>query len=197
MNERIKGLLNLTLNGENYAHPNPTKFDREDVFLPKFEKESKQLCKYILNQKPIISKYSLMTGFFNTDDTVVGDMFRRKGHKGWQSISREFYCQPLDNLVTLEWQHATADYTKALSIGMNGILKEVDESIEKFDGEKKEYLLALKKVGETLIAWARICSNTASEFAKTVEEEEGDVLHLTYRADALPQITEKSLHLVS
>jgi formate C-acetyltransferase len=48
----------------------------------------------------------------------------------------------------------------------------VDESIEKFDGEKKEYLLALKKVGETLIAWARICSNTASEFAKTVEEEE-------------------------
>ena len=172
MNERIKGLLNLTLNGENYAHPNPTKFDREDVFLPKFEKESKQLCKYILNQKPIISKYSLMTGFFNTDGSVVGDMFRRKGHKGWQSISREFYCQPLDNLVTLEWQHATADYTKALSIGMKGILKEVDESIEKFDGEKKEYLIALKKVGETLIAWARICSNTASEFAKTVEEEE-------------------------
>lgn len=170
MNDRIQNLVKLTLNGETYAQPNPTAFDREDVFLSKIERESKQLCEFILNQNPIISKYSLFTGFFNTDNSVVGDIFRRKGHSGWKSISAGFYRQQLNNLVTLEWQHATADYTKALSIGLKGILKELDESIQKHDGEKKEYLLALKKVGLTLIAWAHKCSDAVIEFSKGVDE---------------------------
>ena len=73
MNERIRKLAELTLNGKMYAHPTKTEYDSEDLFLSRQQMESKRLCEYILNQQPILTEYSKMTGFFNCDGTVVGD----------------------------------------------------------------------------------------------------------------------------
>ena len=63
MTERIERLTVLTLKGETYASTTPTSFSREDLFLSKVERESKRLCEYILNQKPVLTPYSTMTGF--------------------------------------------------------------------------------------------------------------------------------------
>ena len=41
--------------------------------------DASTFSEYILNQNPVITPYSKMTGFFNCDDSVVGDIFRRKG----------------------------------------------------------------------------------------------------------------------
>ena len=173
MNSRIEKLTELTLQGKMYAHPNKTEYDREDLFLPKHRKEAKQLCEYILNQNPVITPYSKMTGFFNCDDSVVGDIFRRKGHENFSKLFHDFYCKPIDNFSTFEWQHATADYRKVLDKGLKGILSEVDEAIKTHtDPEKIEFLLALKEVGNTLIKWAHKCSQKALELSETVDNAE-------------------------
>ena len=89
MTERINQLTQLTLAGKMYAYPRETAFDREDLFLSKQQRESKQLCEYILNQEPVLTEYSKMTGFFNCDSTVVGDAFRRMGHENFDKMIKQ------------------------------------------------------------------------------------------------------------
>ena len=173
MNERIRKLTELTLKGEMYAHPTKTEYDREDMFLSRQKRESKQLCEFILNQEPVITEYSKMTGFFNCDNSVVGDAFRRMGHINTQKLLQDFYLKGIDNLSTFEWQHATADYKTVLEKGINGIIEEINLSLLiHSDPEQKEFLCALKLVAQTLIAWAHKCSDKALELSKTVEAEE-------------------------
>ena len=173
MNERIRKLTELTLKGEMYAYPTKTEYDREDLFLPRQQMESKRLCEFILNQEPVLTEYSKMTGFFNCDGSVVGDAFRRMGHKAFDQVRDAFFLKAIDNLSTFEWQHATADYKKLLNIGIKGIIEEIDESLKMHTGtEEIEFLNALKSVANTLIAWAHKCSSKALELSKTVENKE-------------------------
>ena len=110
MNKRIEELTRISLTEGLYPTKVKTEFDREDAFLPRQQRESKRLCEYILNQNPVITKYSKMTGFFAFDGSVVDDAFHRIGHKHFDVLRHEFYLKPIDNLSTCEWQHATADY---------------------------------------------------------------------------------------
>lgn len=173
VNKRIEALTQLTLKGEMYAKPIPTQYDREDLFLSRQQRESKRLCEFILNQQPVLTEYSKMTGFFNCDGSVVGDAFRRMGHKNFELLKQDFYLQSIDNLSTFEWQHATADYQKVLEKGMKGIIEEMDESLKVYrEPEEAEFLTALKAVAKALIGWAHKCSRQALELSKTVENEE-------------------------
>ena len=173
MNERISKLTELTLKGEMYAHPTKTEYDREDLFLSRQQKESKRLCEFILNQEPVLTEYSKMTGFFNCDGSVVGDAFRRMGHKYAAEVMSNFYLKSIDNLSTMEWQHATADYQKVLDKGIRGIIEEIENSLEKHnDIEEVEFLNALKDVANALIGWAHKCSNKALELSNTIDDKE-------------------------
>ena len=173
MNTRISELTKLTLEGKMYVTPVKTKFDREDLFLSKQQRESKQLCEFILNQEPVLTEYSKMTGFFNCDGSVVGDAFRRMGHEATQKVVSDFYLKNIDNLSTMEWQHATADYKKVLEKGIKGIMAEIDDSLQVHtETEQVEFLNALKDVANALIGWAHKCSDRAMTLAKSVENEE-------------------------
>jgi len=173
MNTRISELTKLTLEGKMYVTPVTTKFDREDLFLSKQQRESKQLCEFILNQEPVLTEYSKMTGFFNCDGSVVGDAFRRMGHEATQKVMSDFYLKNIDNLSTMEWQHATADYKKVLEKGISGIIEEIDGSLKTHSEQKQvEFLNALKKVANTLIKWVEKCSYKALELSKTVNNVE-------------------------
>ena len=123
MNKRIEKLTEMTLNGKMYVSPINTEFGREDLFLPKSKMEVKRLCEFILNQEPKLTPYSKMTGFFRFNDSVVGDAFTRIGHIETQKAIKQFYLKPINNLSTMEWQHATADYKKVLTKGINGLWK--------------------------------------------------------------------------
>lgn len=176
MNERISKLTELTLKGEMFVSPVKTEYDREDLFLSRQQRESKRLCEYILNQEPLITEYSKMTGFFNFDGTCVGDAFCRSGHTSWLEIKPEFYLKSIDNLSTLEWQHATADYKKVLEKGMDGIIKEIDDALAVHTSpEKIEFLQALKNVALSLIAWAHKCSARALEFAQATQDAQAKI----------------------
>lgn len=171
MNERIKKLTELTLNGEMYVSPVKTEFDRADLFLSKTEMEVKRLCEYIKNQQPKLTEYSKMTGFFTFDGSVVGDAFSRSGHKNTEEALRNFYLKPIDNLSTMEWQHATADYKKVLEKGIKGIIGEIDESLKIHKKQDEtEFLNGIKKVAEALIEWARICSEKTAKLAAEITD---------------------------
>ena len=171
MNERISSLCDLTLKGKMVVEMKKTEFDRMDIFLTESERNVKRLCEYILNQEPRITEYQTMTGFFDTDVSVVGDAFRRRGHRNTGEVMKDFYCKAVDNLSVMEWQHATADYQKVLKKGISGIIDEIDDSLLKHTGEdEKAFLNGLRKIALTLIAWCEKCSERVLEFSKTVED---------------------------
>lgn len=173
MTERMALLTDLTLKGKMFNYTLPTEFDKEDIFLTREHRESKRLCEFILNQEPVLTPYQKFTGFFNCNGTVVGDVFRRMGHKHFEALREEFYIKAIDNLSTFEWQHAVADYKKLLDKGVKGIITEIEDSIKKHDApEEVEFLKALKRVAETLIKWAHRCSQKVLDFSKTVENKE-------------------------
>lgn len=173
MTERIKELTKLTLSGQMYADTVKTAYDDADMLLPRQQMESKRICEYILNQEPKLTEYSCLTGFFNFDGSVVGDAFRRGGHKATEKIMDLFYLRPVDNLSTMEWQHATADYSKILSKGIKGIILDIDRSLKiHTEPDKVEFLLALKRVANALIEWAHKCSERALKLSATVERED-------------------------
>lgn len=172
MTERIRKLTDLTLEGKMYAKPTKTEYDREDLFLTRQQMESKRLCEFILNQEPVLTEYSKMTGFFNCDGSVVGDAFRRGGHKFTGEVLGQFYVKSVDNLSTMEWQHATADYKKVLEKGIQGIIEEIDDSLKVHtEPEQVEFLNALKAVANALVGWAHKCSEKALELSKAVENK--------------------------
>ena len=170
---RIEKLTELTLNGEMYVNPIKTEFDREDLFLSENEMQVKRICEYILNQEPKITEYSKLTGFFRFDGSVVGDAFGRSGHKATQEVLNLFYLQSVDNLSTMEWQHATADYSKVLNNGIVGIIRDIEKSLAVHNKtEEIEFLKGLKEIAYTMIGWAEKCSAKVLEFSKTVKEAE-------------------------
>ena len=170
MTERIQELARLTMAGKMYAKPTKTTFDPKDASLPRQERESKQLCEYILNQEPKLTEYSAFTGYFNFDGSVVGDAFRRGGHKSFETMRRLFHIKPIDNLSTFEWQHAVADYAKVLDKGIYGLIDEIDASLARHTGvEEIAFLKALRRVANAMIAWADKCADRTAAFAEGVE----------------------------
>ncbi|MBQ8162738.1 MAG: hypothetical protein IJZ93_00015 [Clostridia bacterium] len=166
MNGRIDKLTELTLKGEMYVDCVPVKREKEDS-------EADALCKYILAQEPKINEYCAFTGRFNFDGSVVGDAFKRGGHKFNLAALDKYYLKPIENLSTMEWQHATADYKRVLEKGILGIIEDIDASIRIHKkASELEFLNDLKKVAFALIKWCEKCSERAYELACTVTDAE-------------------------
>ena len=170
MTERIKKLTDLVLQGKMYVDTVKTEYEYEKN-LTKEQNEVEHLCKYILNQEPKIVEYSAFTGNFLFDGSVVGDAFKRGGHKNNQKALDKYYLKPQENLSTMEWQHATADYKKVLESGIMGIIRDINHSIEAHkEPDEIEFLQSLKAVALTLIRWTEKCAKRVHEFARAVKD---------------------------
>lgn len=192
MTERIRKLSEMTLRGEMYVQPRKTEFDRMDLFLPQTERDVKRICDYILNQEPLLTEYSRLTGLFRFDGSVVGDAFNRSGHPYTQEVMSRFYLKPVDNLSTMEWQHATADYQKVLQVGIRGIIGEIDASLAVHTGEEETaFLTGLRRIAQTMIAWARKCADCTERFAQTAADP-NDAARLSRLAGALRYVPENA-----
>ncbi|MBS7299000.1 MAG: hypothetical protein KIG65_07965 [Eubacteriales bacterium] len=171
MNKRIEKLEKLTLDGKMLVEPIKTNFDRMDLFLDSQERDVKRICEYVLNQQPLITKYSRFTGLFRFDGSVIGDVFSRAGHKNTNELIKDFYCKSIDNLSSMDWQHGTSDYRKVLSVGIVGIISDIDKSISQHSEQNKiDFLKGLKKIAETFILWIKKCAALVSEYSKSIEE---------------------------
>ncbi len=197
MEERIKNLCSLTLEGKAFVFPVKTEYAPKTNEQTDEEYEVSKLCTYILNQQPFITEWQRFTGFFQFDGSCRGDAFRRGGHHNTQKIMAERYLKSTDNLSVMEWQHATADYQKVLSKGIEGIIEEIELSISTHD-EKEEidFLIGLKKTAFVLIRWAEKCSKLVSNFAKTVEnlEHRNDLEKLSKTLQRIPKEPPKTFY---
>ncbi len=190
MTERIRHLLQMTLNGEMAVSPVSVEFDRLDYLLPQSEMDTKRIATYILAQEPRITSDSAFTGFFQFNGSVIGDAFNRSGHRFTSEGMRYFYLKPIDNLSTMEWQHATADYHKVLRVGIRGILKEIDASLSVHTApEEIMFLTGLKTVAEAMIGWARKCADKVELYCKDIDNSE-DKKRLTLLAETLRCVPE-------
>ena len=198
MTERIKKLTELTLKGETYSHQKESNCEREDIFLEREERESKRICEALEKHEPILTPYSKFTGYFNSNgSSYPGNVFHRWGHKNFQELADQFYLKAVDNLVTFEWQHATADYKQVLKFGLSGLVEKIEQSLVVHEDEQeKRYLRGLKKVALGLIAWTKRCSNLALEYAKTVENEEYrlNLETLAYTLSRVPENPPKTFY---
>ena len=171
MNNRIKKLEEMTKDGKMYVKAVKTNFDRMDLFLSDEEKDVKRICEYILNQQPLMTKYSRLTGLFRFNGSVTGDVFTRIGHKNTCETLDVFYCKSIDNLSSMDWQHGTSDYRKVLSVGITGIISDIDKAISNHTEQNKiDFLKGLKKIAETFILWIKKCAVLVSEYSKDIEE---------------------------
>ncbi|MBR2444013.1 MAG: hypothetical protein IKB27_01275 [Clostridia bacterium] len=171
MNERIKALCRLTLDGKMYVRPTPVAAVECPENMGRIEREADELCRYIMNQEPLLSEHMAFCGRFNFDGSVVGDAFKRGGHKYTQQALNKYYLKPQENLSTMEWQHATADYRQVLDIGLFGIMEKLKLSYFALEDERRDFSLALHKVAGTIIRWCEGVSRKIREFAKAAGEE--------------------------
>ena len=172
MTERIKILTDLTLQGKMYVDTVDTEYEYDST-LTESQNDVKHLCKYIVNQEPKITEHSAFCGYFNFDGSVIGDAFRRGGHKNTDIALQKYYLKPIDNLSTMEWQHATADYKKVLEKGIMGIIRDINHSIEQHtEPNEIEFLQSLKKVAVSLIRWTEKCVKRVKELARKTSDTE-------------------------
>ncbi|MGM9626034.1 MAG: pyruvate formate lyase family protein [Eubacteriales bacterium] len=190
MTERIRRLTERTLAGDMYVKPVAVEFDRTDLFLDESARDIKHLCEYILAQEPKLTPDSAFTGFFNFNGSVVGDAFHRGGHRHTGACVSLFYLKPVDNLSTMEWQHATADYRKVLKKGLSGIRDEIAASLAVHTApDETAFLSGLVQVADTLTAWAHRCADRIKAFIETLDEAEAKA-RLSKLADALTRVPE-------
>lgn len=192
MEKRIEKLTEMTLRGEMYPTPREWTLDRMKLFLPEHLKQAEKIRAYILAQEPVLTEYQALTGSFTYTDSVVGDAHQRAGHKYTAEIMASFYLKPLDNLVTMEWQHATADFNRVIRIGVRGIREEIaaSKAAHADDREKTEFLDALSIVADALVEWAHKCSDRARARAEETANPEHKK-NLMQLAGALKKIPEE------
>ena len=173
MNERIEKLVKKTVLGEMYVYPVKTEYNRCDLFLQPIKMSAKRVCEYIRNQEPLIVAESCFTGLITFDGSVEGDIFGRPGHKNFKIACDNFYNQPVDNLLTFEWQHSTGDFGKLINSGIVGIKARIRKSIEnhKDNAEAIQFLETQSDICDALVDWADKCSEKALSFSKTISNK--------------------------
>lgn len=88
-------------------------------------------------------------------------------------MARLFYLKPLNNLVTLDWQHSSADYEKVLQLGLGGLLEEIHQAKEQYtDADRLEFLDGLETVANAILGWTEKCADRAAELADMTSNPE-------------------------
>lgn len=176
MNERIKELTVLTLDGKMHPQENKfTDFDPNYIFLPDHEKAAKRTYDYIMAQEPVLTELNTLTGLLSLNGGIIeGDYMHCEGFKNICELMNGFYCKPVENLSTMEWQHATADYNSVIRIGIKGLIEKINISRQKFcdNAEKLDFLNSLEIVAKALTDWAHKCSRCAYELSERTENGE-------------------------
>lgn len=198
MNKRIQKLVEYTLAGEMLPKKIPVEYDREDILLSPIKKSVKRVSEYILAQEPVLRKESAMTGLFLFDGSVEGDVFQRAGHAAISEAVKLFYNQPLNNLVTLEWQHSTANFEDIIRGGLVGVKEKISCSKQshKDDLSAIEFLDALSTFCDTIVEWSGKCSKRAFELAQTTKEDEykNNLLRLSSGLTKVPENPAESFY---
>lgn len=187
MTARIEGLLGLLFEGKLFPQTVRTAYDRQDLFLTDARRNANRVCKYMLNQEPILNEYCRVTGNFRFDGSCVGDIATGAGHRNRQELHEAFYLRPYHDVFTLEWQHSAARFDWPIAYGVEGLLSRIEQSRETHtDPERLDYLSALTTLCEGTAAWADKCAMRAAQAAESARAARR--AELSALAEALPRV---------
>ena len=115
-----------------------------------------------------------MTGLFSFDGSVEGDIFGRSGHVNFGIACKNFYNQPVDNLLTFEWQHSAGDFGRIINGGIIGIKEKIKESIENHKGDEEaiQFLETQSDICDAVVDWAKKCSEKALKMSASSQNAE-------------------------
>ena len=137
MNQRINRLLEYVQTHDLFPAPIDFKCDPFDDNLAEPVRVAKVLTDYMLAQPVILNEDSELAGLtqFRQGCPVPSDLFPRSGHKHCSEGAGRYYCKPVENLCTWDWQHSNPNLAKAVRIGLNGYIQEINESRKKHIGD--------------------------------------------------------------
>lgn len=191
MRKRIESLLELLFEGKLFPQTVDTEYDRDDLFLSDAMKNANRVCRYMLNQEPVINEYCRVTGYFRFDGTCVADIFSMLGHRHRKELYDAFYCVPYRNLFTLEWQHSAARFDWPIEYGVEGLLSRIEKSrMSHTEPDRLDYLNALTTFCEGITAWADKCAMRAAEAAEKAASPERR-RELSILAEILPRVVRR------
>jgi len=146
MNERIARLVKAARSGEIFPQCVKVEYDEFDLKLADPLRIAKRLSEYMEAQPCYFTEDNELLGMMHFDGSVEADLFPRTGHLFCKEALSQYYCQPQENLCTMEWQHSNADFGKIIRIGLVGFRKEIIESRKKYtdDLQRLNFLAGLE-----------------------------------------------------
>lgn len=199
MNDRIKKLTELTLSGELFPHSNGVVFDRNDLFLSEPRKTVKRLHDYLMAQTPKLTELHRIPSAVSLYDSEISGPYHLHCLPNISGLLRTFYHKvPIDDLVSFEWQHATADYQRSVALGIGGLIKMIDDSKLEHaqEPEKLEFLECLESVADTLIQWSHKISDEARRLSleTPVTEYKDGLRRLSDTLKKVPELPAESFY---
>ena len=128
MNERIARLVKAARGGEIFPPCVKVEYDEFDLKLADPLRIAKRLSEYMEAQPCYFTEDNELLGMMHFDGSVEADLFPRTGHAFFREACHQYYCKPLENLCTFEWQHSNADFGKVIRLGLEGFRKEIIEA---------------------------------------------------------------------
>ena len=186
MNERIAGYVEYVHKYNNCPDPVIPEYDPADVLLPDVVMQSKRLAEYIAAQNIDVSRGQKLIGQMRfADDSYPSAFFPRAGHKRFRDVQKVYYCKPVDNLVTFEWQHSVLDYKSMNEKGLEEKLQKIEESrkIHREDTAGLEFLEGARLICEGILQFAAKCAKVCRKEAQKLEEAQ--YLEKARRADEI------------
>lgn len=165
MTERIKNMADSVLKEFFYPESKECIYDRMDLLLPERILQTKRVCDYMKSQDVHIPENAMFVGLLGFDKCPYPTDFSLKSglchtNEMWNTFSEDEKHIPIDNLKFFGYQHATPNFGKVIRIGIEGLKKEISESMEKFrdDCEKTEFLKACDMMCDGIVIWQKKCA---------------------------------------
>ena len=127
MSERIERLIREMNQHDLIPKRVPVTYDPLDQALPEAIFNAKRITEYIAAQTVYLTEENRFTGMLRFEKAgVPSDIFHRSYHEHLRTAMKDFYCQYPENLVTLEWQHASPNYERIISTGMEAVFRDIE-----------------------------------------------------------------------
>ena len=173
MNERAVRMAQRYGTEDIFPVPVAVEFDRADLLLSDYARQAKRTAEYLLAQEVRIDDDDRMIGRFRFNGSIESDCFHRSGYKHYNYLLSQFYCKPFENLVTLDWQHTTADFSVVINEGLLSRIDAIAQSRRAHAGDEDAaaYLDALETVARAILKWAEKCACGCEQKAAETADE--------------------------
>ncbi len=173
MDKRLYETIEFIRQNDFYPATVKPEYDNLDLLMYDEQMSAKRLREYMLSQTVNTERHYRLCGLIKFDDNrIEGDIFRRIGTKRFTETKNCFYNNPIDNLCTFEWQHATANYPILLDLGIEGMKSEIASAKKRHtNAEKLRYLDALEYTCDSILMWADKVADSCLEAADKADSQ--------------------------